>query len=110
MCAELAGTGGLREQLLRALDRQLVGRELLGHARALPVPLEVRPVAADAEDDPVPDLERVDLARVDGAQVRHKLMQAEAGNGGGGAADAPPGRRAPSRRARAPAEPAARQP
>src|SRR3954471_22146206 len=75
MGAELAVTTGSREELLRALDGQLVGCELLRHARALPVPLEVRPVAADAEDDPVADLERVDLARVDRPQVRDELVQ-----------------------------------
>src|SRR4026208_296384 len=59
--------------------------ELLRPARARPVPLEVRPVPADAENDPVSDLERVDLARVDGAQVRHELTPAP---GAGPAAEA----------------------
>src|SRR5207248_11648995 len=47
-----------------------------GHARTLPVALEVRPVAADAEDDSASDLERVDLACVDRAEVRDELVKA----------------------------------
>ena len=74
--AELAVAARLREQLLGALERQLVRGELLGNARPLAVPLEVRPVAADAQDDPVADLERVDLARVDRAEIRDELVQA----------------------------------
>jgi hypothetical protein len=73
--AELAVPGWLGEELLGPLESQLVGGELLGNARPLPVPLEVRPVAADPEDDPLADFEGVDLARVDRAQIRDELLQ-----------------------------------
>ena len=73
--AQVAVTCRLREELLGALERQLVGGELFGDARALAVPLEVRPVAADAQHDSVCDLEGVDLARVDRAEIRDELVQ-----------------------------------
>ena len=74
--AELAVARRLREQLLRLLDGELVGDDVLGHVRALAVALEVRAVATDAQHDPVAELDRVDLARVDRAEIRDELLQA----------------------------------
>jgi hypothetical protein len=66
----------LGEQLLRLLDRELVVRKIVRNARALAVALEVRAVAADANRDAVADRDRVDLARVDAAEVGDELLQA----------------------------------
>src|SRR5207249_8350779 len=44
--------------------------------RALTVALEVRPVAADAEDDPVAEFDRVDLACVDRAEIGDEIVEA----------------------------------
>src|SRR5579884_2929651 len=74
--AELALLRALREQLLRALERQLVGGELGRQRLPAAVLLEVRAVAADADHYPVAELDRVDRARVDLAEVVHQPLQA----------------------------------
>ena len=76
MRAERPVAGRRREQLLGLLDRQLVGRHVLRHARALLAALHVGAVAADAEDDPLADRQRVDRARVDLGQVADERVQA----------------------------------
>ena len=68
--------GGRAEELLRLCNRELVGREVLGHARALLAALDVWAVAADTQDDPVPDRKRVHRTCVDLAEVGHEILQA----------------------------------
>ena len=58
------------EQLLGQCRAELVGREVVGEARTLLAALEVRPVAADADDDVrAGDRDRVHLAGVDALEV-----------------------------------------
>src|SRR5206468_1443723 len=74
---ELALTRRLRKQLLRLLDSELVGDDVVGDVRALLAALEVRAVAPDAHDDvALGNEERVDLARVDRAEVLDEVVQA----------------------------------
>ena len=73
--AELAVAARRGQQLLGLLDGQLVGRDVLGHRRALrdSSPSGPRstygPVPADPQHDVVADRDRVDLAGVDVAEV-----------------------------------------
>src|SRR5262249_31320921 len=73
--AELALARRLREELFRLLDRQLVGDEIVRNVRARLAALEIRAVAPDAEHDPGAEVDRVDLARVDRAEIGHELVQ-----------------------------------
>ena len=72
----LLRTGRVGEQLLRHLDRQLVGGQVLGDVGAvLILVLDVRPVASDPQVDPLADLERRQLACVDLAELADGGLQ-----------------------------------
>src|SRR5207248_8821048 len=73
--AERAVGRALRQELLGLLHRQLVGDDVGRNACPLAFPLEVWPVAAHTERDAFADVDRVDLTRVDAAEVRDELFQ-----------------------------------
>src|SRR6185369_5965680 len=71
-----AALGGSGEKLLRHRGSQLIGREVVWNRHTAPVLLEVGAVAADADDEPVAEVDRIDLARVDFVQIGDETLQA----------------------------------
>ena len=71
--AALRGSG---EKLLRHRGSQLVGREVVRNRHPAPVLLDVGAVAADADDEPVAEVDRIDLTRVDLVQIGDEALQA----------------------------------
>ena len=64
------------EKLLRHRWSQLVGREVVRNRHTAAVLLDVGAVPADADDEPVAEVDRIDLTRVDLVQIGDEALQA----------------------------------
>ena len=68
--------GYLDGSLRFSVNRLARRHDVVGDVRALPVAFEIGPVPPDAEHDPVAELDRVDLARVDRTEIGHERLEA----------------------------------